>query len=373
MTREIIFCFFFSLDLHDTVQLGIDNIDQTLPEDDDRDNAETAHLWKMLSDAGMEIKGSPFRFPVCQISRSTQDLVELVTALVVEAGLPGASERCSARLLFTVRSVCELYISVVPEYHREELEKLPFHSAVAHNNGMFMAHSILKLGTGHLIRLAQPNSVPLMDLIGKFRQLAASLFLDHMKRQRDLLLQVLKDSSFSRLDGESRLPSSADKAVRQCLHQLRSLHKIWMPVLPLEVYLRAVGTLANACLEELLVRITTMEDIPSKAALQLADHCQTLTDTLPSLFAPLVDESETKPPAVTAADGVSHIVRYVHLWPKFQELRLLLGGGLRDIEDRWSSSKGPLAAHFTTDEVKQMIRALFQNTDQRAATLSRIK
>jgi len=362
------------LDLHDTVQLGMDNVDQTLPEDDDRDNAETAHLWKMLSDGGMEIKGSPFRFPVCQISRSTQDLVELITALVAEAGLPGASERCSARLLFTVRSVCELYISVVPEFHRDELEKLPFHSAVAHNNAMFIAHSILKLGTGHLIRLAQQNSVPLMDLIGKFRQLAAALFLDHMKRQRDLLLQVFKDSSFSRLEGGSQLPSSADKAVRQCLHQLRSLHKIWMPVLPLEVYLRAVGTLANACLEELLVRITTMEDIPTKAALQLADHCQTVTDTLPILFSPLEDESEATASDAPPADSLSHIVRYVHLWSKFQELRLLLGAAhLRDVEDRWSSSKGPLAAHFTADEVKQMIRALFQNTDHRAAALSRIK
>ena len=101
--------------------MGLDNVDQTLPVDDDSDNAETAHLWKMLSDSGMEIKGSPFRFPNCQISRPTQDLVELITSLIVEAGLPGASERCSARLLYTVRSVCELYISVVPEYHRYKM------------------------------------------------------------------------------------------------------------------------------------------------------------------------------------------------------------------------------------------------------------
>ena len=222
---------------------------------------------------------------------------------------------------------------------------------------MFMAHSILKLGTGHLIRLTQQNSVPLMDLIGKFRQLAATIFLDHMKRQRDQLLLVFKEAGYNRLeDGESRLPPSADKAVRQCLHQLRSLHKIWMPVLPLEVYLRAVGALANACLEEIILRITNMEDIPARAALQLADQCQTVSNTLPELFS-----------------SSDEVVRYVHLWPRFQELGVLLGSRLRDIEDRWASSKGPLAAHFTSDEVKQMIRAIFQNTDQRAGILSRIK
>lgn len=68
---------------------------------------------------------------------------------------------------------------------------------------------------------------------------------------------------------------------------MRNLQKIWQPVLPQEVYLRAIGTLANSVLEELLLRITTMEDIPAAAALQLADQCQNVTNTLPLLFASL--------------------------------------------------------------------------------------
>lgn len=181
------------LDLHDTLYLK-DNLEQTMTDEDQQNNAETAHLWKMLSEGGMEVKWSPFRFPHCQISRSTQELIQMLTTLVQEAGLSCATERSSARLLFTVRSICELYISVVPEFHRDSLEKLPFHAAVAHNNGMYLAHSILTLGTGHLIKLVQQNAVPLMDLVGKFRQLAAQIFLEHLKRQRDQLLSFLKDA-----------------------------------------------------------------------------------------------------------------------------------------------------------------------------------
>jgi hypothetical protein len=33
-----------------------------------------------------------------------------------------------------------------------------------------------------------------MDLVGKFRQLAAHIFLEHMKRQRDQLLAILKEA-----------------------------------------------------------------------------------------------------------------------------------------------------------------------------------
>lgn len=67
------------------------------------------------------------------------------------------------------------------------------------------------------------------------------------------------------------------------------------------------------------------------------------------------------------------VIHSIPLWGRFQELEHLLRASLRDIEDRWSSGKGPLAAHFAADEVKQMIRALFQNTDHRAAILARIK
>jgi len=49
--------------------------------------------------------------------------------------------------------VCELYLSVVGEYHRDALAQLPFHAAVAHNNGMFVAHSLLTLATSHLIKV----------------------------------------------------------------------------------------------------------------------------------------------------------------------------------------------------------------------------
>ena len=177
------------LELHDTLHLKESQADQTVTQE----SGETAHLWKMLSEGGLEMKWSPFVFPNCQISRSTQELIELLSSLVNEAVLNGATERCAARLLYTVRSICELYLSVVPEYHRDSFQQLPFHAAVAHNNGMYLAHSLLTLGTSHLIKILNQNTVPLMDLVGKFRQGSAQIFLDHMKRQRDQLTAMLKD------------------------------------------------------------------------------------------------------------------------------------------------------------------------------------
>lgn len=46
---------------------------------------------------------------------------------------------------------------------------------------------------------------------------------------------------------------------------------------------------------------------------------------------------------------------------------------MKEIEIRWRNGKGPLAQEFTAQQVKQLIRALFQNTERRANLLAMIK
>jgi len=65
--------------------------------------------------------------------------------------------------------------------------------------------------------------------------------------------------------------------------------------------------------------------------------------------------------------------RYVKKWTKFKELIFFLGASLREIEDGWSGGQGRLCAEFPAEQVKQLIRALFQNTERRAAVLAKIK
>ena len=66
-------------------------------------------------------------------------------------------------------------------------------------------------------------------------------------------------------------------------------------------------------------------------------------------------------------------MRYVRKWNCCTPIIVVLNASLLEIDDCWVSGKGPLAKEFTPDEVKRLIRALFQNTDRRAGVLSRIK
>ncbi|CAL1289742.1 unnamed protein product [Larinioides sclopetarius] len=155
--------------------------------------------------------------------------------------------------------------------------------------------------------------------------------------------------------------STAEKSIRQCLYQLQLLKNVWAEILPVEVYFKSIGTLLNTCLEEIILRISSMEDIAAEAAGQLDSSFVILINQSPDFF------------KVLAIDKTDSIHYYVRNWFKFQELQLILSASLKEIVDRWASGKGPLAAHFKAAEVKHLIRALFQNTERRAAALAKIK
>jgi len=63
-------------------------------------------------------------------------------------------------------------------------------------------------------------------------------------------------------------------------------------------------------------------------------------------------EDELKTTSATAGStSLGRTMHFVAAWGRFQELQQLLGASLKNIEDRWSAAKGPLAAHFAADEV----------------------
>lgn len=62
----------------------------------------------------------------------------------------------------------------------------------------------------------------------------------------------------------------------------------------------------------------------------------------------------------------------VEAWKKLGHLKMILNSTLLEITENWSEGKGPLSATFKADEVKRLIKALFQNSDRRSKALSLI-
>lgn len=124
------------------------------------------------------------------------------------------------------------------------------------------------------------------------------------------------------------------------------------------------GGLINGVIVEITDSISALEDISADDAKELSLVLTTIADKCPSLF---------EIPRESEASLTVEIQRNVAKWQRFRELDIILNASMIDISDRWASGKGPLAEVFSADEVKQLIRALFQNTDRRSQILAKIK
>ncbi|XP_034995595.1 centromere/kinetochore protein zw10 homolog [Zootoca vivipara] len=304
-----------------------------------------------------------FSFPACRISESVQKLMVLAYQTLQEAST--STDQCCIQLFYSVRNIFHLFCDVVPMYHKENLQKLPQLAAIHHNNCMYIAHHLLTLGhqfRGHLI----DGIATFVDLVPGFRKLGTECFLAQMRVQKEELLERLSSArDLSSVDDDDNY-SAANKAVRQVLHQLKRLGKVWQDVLPVNIYCKAMGTLLNSALTEIISRIAALEDISAENADRLHMLCQTMVDEGPLVFMPLPEEKQNRP-------FQEEVPVYVPKWMTFKELMLVLQASLQVIVDRWADGKGPLAAAFSPSEVKNLIRALFQNTERRAAALARIK
>lgn len=51
---------------------------------------------------------------------------------------------------------------------------------------------------------------------------------------------------------------------------------------------------------------------------------------------------------------------------------MILNASMAHIAEQWADGKGPLTLNFRAEDIRHLIRALFQNTDRRANVLATI-
>lgn len=63
---------------------------------------------------------------------------------------------------------------------------------------------------------------------------------------------------------------------------------------------------------------------------------------------------------------------YAKNWLKLQQIKMILNASMAQIVEQWADGKGPLTLNFSAEDIRHLIRALFQNTDRRANVLASI-
>nr|XP_049692063.1 centromere/kinetochore protein zw10 homolog [Helicoverpa armigera] len=303
------------------------------------------------------IPKSLYFFPRCMISKTAQELLDVAYVMMEQA--VQCSDVVCKKLYNTTRLVFELYDAVVPYHHENYLQTIPQYVALFHNNCMYLAHNLQLFGDKWLVLMEGREldyPIGFVDLVQKIRDLGYKHLTIHMQQQRKQILDNIRSSDLNCIVVKDVLSDNAEAAVRQCLRQLHLLKNVWIGVFPNNVFTRLMATLVNMFLDELIHRVCTVEDISMEMATQLTEMYTIVVQKAPHLF-----------------QNPTDIEQHVQSWIKLQELIFVLGGSLKDIENHWKDGTGPLAVHFRNEELRSLIKALFQNTQMRANLLSKIK
>lgn len=361
-----------------------DDIHNTVLVDSNKDKGvllSLGDIQKALSDNKKGVKHEPlqrdpantlskftFCLPSCRISESTEKLMNLAYKTLIEA--TQSTPQCAIQLFYSVRNMFELYCNVVPTYHQKHLSTLPQLSALHHNNCMYIAHHLLTLGHQFRSKLPEPlnqSVATFVDLVPTIRHMGEKCFLEQLRKQRSSLLEVLQSTKGFANVHEDEKGLQVERTMKQILHILTNLGKVWNGILPVDIYCQSLGALFDDVLKNIAWEVIQLEDISTEEAHQLHSLLSILVERGSEIF------QNTEEVASEAVENSWNLCTVVPHWIRYKELIAILEASLQDIVDRWADGKGPLAHEFTAQEVKGLIRALFQNTDRRAAALDKIK
>ncbi|VDN50747.1 unnamed protein product [Dracunculus medinensis] len=284
------------------------------------------------------------RFLSCKVSSSCVELVDLLQS-VLQSVATTESESKMLKMLQTARNIIDLFISLAPLKHHNEITTLPQMAAIFYNNCYYISHRIMiasisvepKIAVALKIyevvnqiffQQATHCEITFINAIPKLRKLASNSLeavIAQCRRQLSNILSV--DGLFIGLD-DFYQSGKCERTLNACVLYLQQISNVWKEIFCPTILSKCLGNLASFFFDTLAKKIIAMEDIRELDA-------KVMTRVLENMIKAV------------------------------EEL-------LVDILDRWCDGKGPLAQWFNANDLGRLIRALFQNTEKRALALSKI-
>ncbi|XP_052901457.1 centromere/kinetochore protein zw10 [Anopheles moucheti] len=280
----------------------------------------------------------------CMVTRTVVELKKFLDKVLTEAFAHGDA---ASRFIKTIATILERYMVDVPMANEKLLFKIPQQSALFRNDCTYLNYWLQKNDS----KLNDHGSFA--NISDALKACGEDIFQQQLNSQRAQMMQAL--SGFKLSINLLELGTEQQRAIRQCVRQFELLKNVWQTVLPDSVYKQSLSGLIDQFLREVMKRIQSLEDITTAIGNGLVLLIDIMTETLPNLF---------REP--------SEIHQLVKQWPKLLQLRQILCGSLVQITELWAEGKGPLTMCFSAEEIKHMVRALFQNTKQRQACIASI-
>jgi centromere/kinetochore protein ZW10 len=225
---------------------------------------------------------------------------------------------------------------------------------------LFTEHYDSRNGASDLAHSGLYDEMSALETFGK------GAYRKEMESQRTILGDLLDGTEEFKNCTEQPFADICDGAVSATIDRLRQVNAQFAEVLAPSALLQSTGSLLSTVTSKVIVNIEDMSDISEPESQRLALFCRRIS-ALQDLFTPgqvVGEENDSQQAAVAAAV-------YVQQWWKFQYLAEVLESSLADIKYLWM--EGELSLEFDTEEIVDLIEALFADSDHRRKAILDIR
>ncbi|EEH37821.1 hypothetical protein PAAG_00742 [Paracoccidioides lutzii Pb01] len=254
--------------------------------------------------------------------------------------------------------VIAMFKAVAPMFYSQ---KFAAGQMYLYNDSMYFAEQLRTLiETHNLSRLTSD-----IETVEKFGKIAYS---KEMQSQRTILSDLLDGSQGFANCAEQPYLRECENAVSATVDRMRYIHKEWASILSPSALLQSIGSLLSTVINKMILDIEDLSDISDAESQRLAGFCNHVSK-LEDLFLP--EPHTEQDTAAGQMEVVPMTAVYVPNWLKFQYLINILESSLADIKYLWT--EGELKLEFSPEEVTDLIKALFADSDHRRRAIVEIR
>lgn len=180
-----------------------------------------------------------------------------------------------------------------------------------------------------------------------------------MESQRTIVRDLLESAQNFENCTVQPFARECDNAISMTVDRIREVNNNWKDTLSHSARLQSLGSLLSTVITKMINDIEDMEDISEDQSQRLKHFCEEVSK-LQDLFVQKQDDGGSR----------SMVGIYTPNWLKFQYLSEVMASSLADIKYMWTNEG--LNLEFGPDEIIQLIKALFAESDYRRDAIKSI-
>lgn len=320
------------------------------------------------------------------ITSLPKEILEIMTRIISDAEKLETSDLANSPVASAAPNLLSLPGLILAMYRASASTSYASHpsgSMFLYNDSLWLAERLQQLPSHHTTRSGKhiqsrtAHNLNLETHVLALESYGKRAYAKEMESQRTIITDLLDGAQGFVHCTEHPFNQECDIAIASTVDRLRDLHKQWRDVLSDSALLQSLGSLLSTVTNKIVVDIEDMPDISEPESQQLTAYCNRIA-ALENLFLPATTAT-TQPSQRTTQHDPDHppiiipqTPLYAPHWLKFQYLATILESPLVEIKDLWTT-EGGLALEFDTEELVDLVVALFADTPHRRAAVAEMR